>query len=285
MSQRNTIFTPFSSCSCIYSQIHTLTDVFFFIPPAHLYTVARGPHEEGCLSQHPPPLTSFLPLSLSSTRFKSCRLEHTWLHILSSPPFLYISPVRHRHGNAERDLCPWRAVWQSGVFRVVWRGKGRWGEGSNERGVLGLPTQGDWAQLGLATARRPCPHRAGLQCGGEENRVGCCCHTMSNQYELPRAVGPLRHISSKVALNTEMVCCFEIHFSTSPWNAHIWLHSQVVLYSVPSNRWILKKRTGTVLTLAAQVVVCCNVPFYLPFWKRCKSLTQSEMDTLITLEF
>lgn len=42
---------------------------------------------------------------------------------------------------------------------------------------------------------------------------------MSNQYELPRAVGPQRHISSKVALNTEMVAalkfttlhCLETH--------------------------------------------------------------------------
>lgn len=28
----------------------------------------------------------------------------------SLPPSLYISPVRHLHGNVERDLCPWRAV-------------------------------------------------------------------------------------------------------------------------------------------------------------------------------
>lgn len=84
-------------------------------------------------------------------------------------------------------------------------------------GVRSMPTQGGQAITSLATATTA-RLRTGLECEGDWNRVGCC-HTMSNQYELPRAVGPQRHISSKVALNTEMIAalkftsmrCLETH--------------------------------------------------------------------------
>lgn len=74
-------------------------------------------------------------------------------------------------------------------------------------GVHSMPTQGGRGIAGLATATTA-PLRTGFECEGDGNRVGCC-HTMSNQYELPRAVGPQRHISSKVALNTEMVAALK----------------------------------------------------------------------------
>lgn len=77
-------------------------------------------------------------------------------------------------------------------------------------GVHSMPTQGGRgiASLATATSTPPPPFRTGFECEGDWNRVGCC-HTMSNQYELPRAVGPQRHISSKVALNTEMVAALK----------------------------------------------------------------------------
>lgn len=78
-------------------------------------------------------------------------------------------------------------------------------------GVHSMPTQGGRGIASLATATStppPPPFRTGFECEGDWNRVGCC-HTMSNQYELPRAVGPQRHISSKVALNTEMVAALK----------------------------------------------------------------------------
>lgn len=70
-------------------------------------------------------------------------------------------------------------------------------------GVHGMPTQGGQGIASLAIATTA-PLEVGLNARGDWNRAGCC-HTMSNQYELPRAVRPQRHISSKVALNTEMV--------------------------------------------------------------------------------
>lgn len=88
-----------------------------------------------------------------------------------------------------------------------------WGGGQRIRrveraaGVHSMPTQGDQGIASLATATTT-PSKLGLNVRGDWNRVGCC-HTMSNQYELPRAVRPQRHISSKVALNTEMVAALK----------------------------------------------------------------------------
>lgn len=131
-----------------------------------------------------------------------------------SPPSLYIFPLRHLHGNVERDLCPWRALWQSGVFWV--RGVAATvacGAGQSIRrmeravGAHNMPTQGAQGITGLASATIT-PFRTCLNAKGGLNRE-CCCHTMSNQYELPRAVGPQRHISSKVAVNTEMIAALK----------------------------------------------------------------------------
>lgn len=57
--------------------------------------------------------------------------------------------------------------------------------------------------------------------GGVGGGGVACCHTMSNQYELPRAVGPPRHISGKVAPLRRDGCSFEIHFNASPQHSHM----------------------------------------------------------------
>lgn len=93
--------------------------------------------------------------------------------------------------------------------------KGREGSGGTQYAHPGRPGH---RQPGNNDTPPPFHLRTGFECEGDWNRVGCC-HTMSNQYELPRAVGPQRHISSKVALNTEMVAalkftsvhCLETH--------------------------------------------------------------------------
>lgn len=67
--------------------------------------------------------------------------------------------------------------------------------------------------------------RSGFKCRKESGAGGgdrvACCHTMSNQYELPRAVGPPRHISGKVAPLRRDGCSFEIHFNASPQHSHM----------------------------------------------------------------
>lgn len=69
-------------------------------------------------------------------------------------------------------------------------------------GVHSMPTQGDQGSASLATTTPP------QSWVWDWNRVGFC-HTMSNQYELPRAVRPQRHISSKVALYSETVAALK----------------------------------------------------------------------------
>lgn len=93
-------------------------------------------------------------------------------------------------------------------------------------GVHSMPTQGDQGTASLATTILPL--RTGFKCEGDWNRVGCC-HTMSNQYELPRAVGPQRHISSKVALFTEMVAALKF---TSMYRLKTHTYGSILRHSV-----------------------------------------------------
>lgn len=89
---------------------------------------------------------------------------------------------------------------QGGVVVVVARRgykEGRGGNGGTCRAHPGRP--------GHCWPQHPHPPpppslELGLDVKGGGARTVGCCHTMSNQYELPRAVGPQRHISSKVAL-------------------------------------------------------------------------------------
>ncbi len=78
---------------------------------------------------------------------------------------------------------------------------------------------------------------------------------MSNQYELPRAVGPQRHISSKVALYTEMVAALKftsLHRLETHTYGSILRH--FVLCSLPLNT----ENPSSVLTSAGQVVVLAD---------------------------
>lgn len=81
-----------------------------------------------------------------------------------------------------------------------------------------------------------------------------CCHTMSNQYELLRAVGPPRHISGKVAALRQDRCSFEIHFNASPQHSHMAPFS-----GRPGNGLFCrdlgrgKRPCGPLLTIAARV--------------------------------
>lgn len=85
--------------------------------PAHLYTLTQGPMGSGVCTNAP---SSLLSLSRSLSRLVFRHAGSSTLGCTRSPPALplppsfllslYISPVRHLHGNAERDLCPWRAV-------------------------------------------------------------------------------------------------------------------------------------------------------------------------------
>lgn len=82
----------------------------------------------------------------------------------------------------------------------------------------------------------PQPPRTGFECEGNWSIVGCC-HTMSNQYELPRAVGPQRHISSKVALNAEMVAALKV---SSIYRIETWTSSSSGVMDSGVNDWIPK---------------------------------------------
>lgn len=55
---------------------------------------------------------------------------------------------------------------------------------------------------------------------------------MSNQYELPRAVGPQRHISSKVAVNTEMIAALKFT-SVDRLETHTYGLSSASYYCAP----------------------------------------------------
>lgn len=74
-------------------------------------------------AQMPPPPSPLFSLSLPWLVFRHA--GSSTLGCTRSPPALplppsslYISPVRHLHGNVERDLCPRRAMWRCGVFQV-----------------------------------------------------------------------------------------------------------------------------------------------------------------------
>lgn len=69
-----------------------------------------------------------------------------------------------------------------------------------------MPTKRDQGTVSQATTSSPL--ELGLKMSGDWNRVGCW-HTMSNHYELPRAPGPQRHISSKVALCIKIVAALK----------------------------------------------------------------------------
>lgn len=110
-----------------------------------LHTPHTRPHGEWCLHKCPlfpppsPPFSHSLSLSLPWLVFRHA--GSSTLGCTRSPPALplppssslYISPVRHLHGNVERDLCPWRAVWRSGVFRVGGGGVGCSGRGAEDK--------------------------------------------------------------------------------------------------------------------------------------------------------
>lgn len=91
-----------------------------------------------------------------------------------------------------------------------------------------------------------------------------CCHTMSNQYELPRAVGPPRHISGKVAALRRDGCSFEIHFNASPQHSHMAPFSET-----PGNGLLCrdqgrgKRPRGRSLTIATRVPPLYDF-FFLP---------------------
>lgn len=113
-----------------------------------------------------------------------------------------------------------------------------------------MPTQGGRGIASLATATNA-PFRSGFECEGDWNRVRCC-HTMSNQYELPRAVGPQRHISSKVALNTEMVAALKF---TSVHRLETHTYGSILRHFVWRSLQLNTENPWTVLTAAAQAVV------------------------------
>lgn len=177
-----------------------------------------------------PPLLSF-SLSLTPsplTRFQTCRLKHTWLHTLpllpprthpscSSPPSLPPSLPPFTFLPCDISMATWK---ETSVLGEQCDGAGckGWGggcskEAQDKEGIEGsggctvCPPRETRAPLAWQQPPPPAV-RSGFKCEGDGNRVGCC-HTMSNQYELPRAVGPQRHISSKVALYTEMVAALK----------------------------------------------------------------------------
>lgn len=158
------------------------------------------------------PLLFSLPLSPSLDSFSDMPAQaHLAAHALPlhfpylPPPFTFlpcgISMATWKETSVLGEQCDGVGCfgWE-GVFRV---------EGAEDKGSRGIqyahPGRPGHRYAGNSDNR---PLRAGSECEGDGNGVGCC-HTMSNQYELPRAVGPQRHISSKVALNTEMVAALK----------------------------------------------------------------------------
>lgn len=100
-----------------------------------------------------------------------------------------------------------RVGWSGGVQRVGAEDKeGREGSRGGGGGST-MPTHRGRGIASLATAATS-SLELGLNATGDWDIVGRC-HTMSNQYELPRAAGPQRHISSKVAASTKMVAALK----------------------------------------------------------------------------
>lgn len=104
------------SCSYTYSHIDSLShNLSHSVLLEHGSTLTQVPTGSGVCTNSPlfPPFSHSLPPSLPRLVFRhagSSTLGCTRTPPRSSLPSLYISPVRHLHGNLERDLCPWRAV-------------------------------------------------------------------------------------------------------------------------------------------------------------------------------
>lgn len=200
-----------------------------------LHTDTR-PHGEWCLHK-PPPLASYLSSftlilslshSLSLDSFSDMPAQaHLAAHAPPPPPATPLAlPLPH---SLPPSLPPFTflpcdismATWkETSVLGEQCDGAGckGWGggcskEAQDKEGIEGsggctvCPPRETRAPLAWQQPPPPAV-RSGFKCEGDGNRVGCC-HTMSNQYELPRAVGPQRHISSKVALYTEMVAALK----------------------------------------------------------------------------
>lgn len=135
--------------------------------------------------------------------------------------------------------------------------------------------------------QRPLPPppavRSGFKCRkgwgavGGGNRVACC-HTMSNQYELPRAVGPPRHISGKVAPLRRDGCSFEIHFNASPQHSHMAPFSGtpgngLLSAEIRGKKKKKKKPRGRSPTIAARVAPLSDYFFLYIFFLQLAAAT------------